>query len=420
VQSVIFQRFNGKYLTLGDILRTAKNSPSISQMDNLDNARRFTLLGDPAMYLALPEYRVATAKINGHAVVAGKPDTLKALMPVDIEGVVTDTMNNTLTGFNGKVYVTIFDKAQNLQTLGQDAGSYVRTFTVQRNAIFKGSATVTNGAFKISFIVPKDINYAYGNGKIGYYAENGTPLDGAGGDRNIIVGGNANLIKDDQPPLVQPFINTEDFVFGGITNRDPKLLVKCSDDHGMNVTGVSLGHDLTAVLDDNVLETIVLNDFYESEKDNFKKGQAVYPLRNLSTGRHKLRVKGWDIANNAGEGYTEFVVAEDGKAALAHVLNYPNPFTTNTSFQFEHNLSGQVLDVQIHVFTVSGKLVKTIMHSAPADGFRVTDINWDGKDDYGDVLARGVYLYKVKIRGLDTAGGTVTAESAIEKLVILK
>jgi hypothetical protein len=423
VQNVIFKRVNGKYLTIGDILRTAKNMPSISgpgQSDNTDNARRFTLLGDPAMYLALPEYRVATTKVNGHAVVAGKPDTLKALMPVDIEGMVTDTMGKQLTGFNGKVYVTIFDKAQNLQTLGQDPSSYVRTFSVQRNAIFKGSATVANGAFKISFIVPKDINYTYGAGKISYYAENGTPLDAAGGDRNIIVGGNANLIKDDQPPLVQAFLNTDAFVYGGITNRDPKLLVKCSDDHGMNVTGVSLGHDLTAVLDDNVLETIVLNDFYESEKDNFRKGQAFYPLRNLAPGRHKLRVKGWDIANNAGEGYTEFVVAEDGKAALAHVLNYPNPFTTNTSFQFEHNLAGQVLDVQIHVFTVSGRLVKTIMHSAPADGFRVTDINWDGKDEYGDILARGVYLYKIKIRGLDAVGTSVSAESAIEKLVILK
>ncbi|MEO6759349.1 MAG: type IX secretion system sortase PorU, partial [Saprospiraceae bacterium] len=417
VQKFLFRRDNGQYRTIGNILKDAKNTLNL----NDDNARRFTLLGDPSMHLALPEYRVATTKINGHEVVAGQPDTLKALMPVNIEGIVQDTFGNQLSGFNGKVYVTLFDKVQTLQTLGQDDDSPVRPFTVQRNVIFKGSATVTGGHFSVDFVIPKDINYAYGPGKISYYAENGTPLDAAGADKNVIVGGNANLVKDDQPPLVQPFLNTDAFVLGGITNSDPKVLIKCSDDYGMNVSGTSLGHDLVATLDDNVLESIVLNDFYESEKDNFRKGQAVYPLRNLSVGRHKLRVKGWDIANNPGEGYTEFVVAESGKAALDHVLNYPNPFTTSTNFQFEHNLAAQMLDIQVSIFSVSGKLVKTIIQTTPnADGFRVNDIAWDGKDDYGDQLARGVYLYRVKVRGTDIAGATATAESSFEKLVILK
>lgn len=416
VQKFLFKKVNGRYLTIGDILKEAKNSIS----SGFDNSRRFTLLGDPAMFLALPEYQVVTDSINGLAV-DNTPDTLRALMPATISGSVTDTLGNVLSDFNGRVFVSVYDKAQTLQTLGQDApSSTVRTFKVQRNIIFKGSATVSAGKFRIEFVVPKDINYAYGFGKISYYAENGTPLDAAGGDGSIVIGGNANLVQDDQPPIVQPFLNTDAFVFGGITDNDPKVLVKCSDDYGMNVSGVSLGHDLTAVLDGNVLETIVLNDFYESAQDNFRKGQAIYPLRNLTPGRHTLAVKGWDIANNSGEGYTEFVVAEDGKAALDHVLNYPNPFTTNTWFQFEHNLAGQVLDVQVNVFSVSGKLVKTILHSTPADGYRVTDINWDGKDEYGDQLARGVYLYRVKVRGTDLAGAQVTAESDFEKLVILK
>ncbi|MBU6343373.1 MAG: T9SS type A sorting domain-containing protein, partial [Bacteroidetes bacterium] len=302
----------------------------------------------------------------------------------------------------------------------QDPTSYVRSFSVQRNILFKGSATVVNGLFKIKFNIPKDINYSFGKGKISYYAENGTPFDAAGADQSIIIGGNANLIKDDQAPLVQPFLNTDAFVFGGITNTDPKILVKCTDDNGMNVTGASLGHDLTAVLDGNVLETIVLNDFYTSAQDDYKRGQAIYPLRSLSVGKHTLSVKGWDIANNAGTGYTEFFVAENGKAALDHVLNYPNPFTTSTNFQFDHNLAGQILDVQISIFSVSGKLVKTLFHAAPADGFRVTDIHWDGRDDFGDVLAKGVYVYRVKVRGTDATGSTVQAESNFEKLVLLK
>jgi hypothetical protein len=417
VQGVIFQRVNGQYRAIGDILKDAKNTLSGGTEDN---ARRFTLLGDPAMFLALPELRVATTKINGRPAGSGAPDTLKALMPVELEGVITDLQGNLINDYNGKVTVTLFDKKQQLLTLGQDPGSPVRSFGLQRNVLFKGSATVRDGAFKINFVVPRDINYAFGNGKISYYAENGTPMDAAGADESIIIGGNANAIQDDQPPLVQVFLNTDAFVSGGITDDSPKILVKCSDDNGMNVTGVSLGHDLTAVLDGNQLEAIILNDFYESEQDNFRRGQAVYPLRNLTPGKHILYAKGWDIANNSGEGYTEFFVTEDAKAALAHVLNYPNPFTTNTWFQFEHNLAGQILDVQISIFSVSGKLVKTILHTAPAEGYRVTDINWDGRDEYGDILARGVYLYRVKVRGADAAGTAVTAESGFEKLVLLK
>ncbi|MBL7782991.1 MAG: type IX secretion system sortase PorU [Saprospiraceae bacterium] len=416
VQRFIFKRVNGQYRSIGDILKDAKNSLTSDQ----DNARRFTLLGDPAMFLAMPEYRVATTKINGHEVVAGQPDTLKALMPVKIEGVVTDTLGSLLSSFNGRVYVSVFDKVQTLRTLVQDPTSGYEEFQVQRNILFKGIATVTGGRFAIEFVVPKDIEYNYGPAKISYYAENGSPLDAAGADKNIVIGGNANQIQDDKAPVVTPYLNTDAFVSGGITDNNPKVLVKCSDDHGMNVSATGLGHDLTAVLDGNVLETIVLNDFYVSEQDNYRRGQAIFPLRNLTTGRHTLQVKGWDVANNPGEGYTEFVVAEDGKAAIDHVLNYPNPFTTNTYFQFEHNLAGQVLDVQISIFTVSGKLVKTIQHASNPDGFRVTDIQWNGLDDYGDRLARGVYLYRVKVRGTDLSGSSVTAESEFEKLVILK
>ncbi|MBK9336442.1 MAG: type IX secretion system sortase PorU [Lewinellaceae bacterium] len=418
VQEVIFQRqADGRYRTIGDILKDGKNRLANS---NENNGRRFTLLGDPAMYLALPEYRVRTTQINGKPFDPAQPDTIKALMPVELEGEVTDTLGNLLASYNGRVFVSLFDKKQTLQTLGQDPQSQVQPFTVQRSILFKGSATVTNGRFKVNFVVPKDINYSYGYGKLSYYAENGTPLDAAGADTEFVVGGTANEIEDDTPPLVQVFLNTDAFAFGGMTDKNPTILVKCSDDYGMNVTGAGLGHDLVAVLDGNVLETVVLNDFYESAQDDARRGQALYPLRGLAPGRHTLRVKGWDIANNSGEGYTEFIVAEDGKASLAHVLNYPNPFSTNTSFQFEHNLAGQILDVQISIFSVSGKLVKTILHTAPADGFRVTDISWNGKDEYGDNLARGVYLYRVKVRGTDIAGSTAVAESDFEKLVILK
>jgi hypothetical protein len=215
---------------IGDILTHAKNALASSDEEN---ARRFTLLGDPAMHLAMPEYRVRTTAVNGKPFNPAQPDTLRALMSRwTLDGEVTDTLGNLLPSFNGRVFVTLFDKKQTLQTLGQDPGSIVRSFTVQRNILFKGSATVTNGRFSVNFVVPKDINYAYGFGKISYYAENGTPLDAAGADTEIVIGGTANSINDDTPPHDPGvFEYTDDFAFGGITDKNPKILVQCVDDY---------------------------------------------------------------------------------------------------------------------------------------------------------------------------------------------
>jgi len=274
--------------------------------------------------------------------------------------------------------------------------------------------------------VPKDINYSLGYGKISYYAEDQSVIDAHGNYHGLVVGGsNPNPSIDNQGPEVLVYMNTEDFARGGITDNNPKLLVKLYDENGINTVGNSIGHDLTAKLitpkQGEELEYI-LNDFYESTKDDYTRGTVVYPLKDLEPGLHTVTVKAWDVFNNPGEGSTEFVVAESADMALAHVLNYPNPFTTSTNFQFEHNLPYQSLEVQVQIYTVSGKLVKTISHDISAEGnngYRVDDIHWDGLDDFGDRIGKGVYIYKVLVQA-DGATENVKQSSEFQKLVILK
>lgn len=414
VFSLIFQSPGEEIESIGEILRVAKNTSGA----NNENSRKFTLIGDPALKLAIPQHNVVTTKINDHDLSDGLlGDTIRALQKVTIEGLVQDFAGNTLTDFNGTVYPTIYDKEITVTTLGQDDTSFKRDFQIQRNIIFKGRAKVNGGAFSFTFVVPKDINYEYGFGKISYYAEDGVDTDARGFYDKIVIGGTfENAINDDRGPLVEVFMNSEEWAFGGITNPNPTLLVRLSDDNGINVVGNSIGHDLTGVLDENTQETYILNDFYEAELDDYTKGVVRYPLFDLKEGVHAIKVKAWDVANNSGEGYTEFLVSTSTEVTLDYVLNYPNPFTTSTSFQFEHNMKNQNLDIQIQIFTIGGRLVKTIEDSVFTDGRRVSGINWDGTDDYGGQLAKGVYLYKVKVR----AEGTGTSESDFEKLVILK
>jgi Peptidase family C25 len=410
----IFKKEGYKGKPIGEILRISKNN---SATDFL-NTRKFTLLGDPAVRLALPQYPIITTKINGKPLNTNKLDTIKALQKVNIEAAVTDKNGKVLDNFNGKAFVTIYDKEQVLSTLGQD-GTPKINFSLQKNVLFKGAATVTKGIFQFTCIVPKDINYNYGFAKISYYATDDNLNDAGGYDKtHLVIGGTDLSLKDDKGPTVEVFMNNESFTIGGTTSNNPTVLAKFKDDNGINVAGTSVGHDLTAILDENPQNTFRLNNFYEATLNDYTSGKARYPLYKLSEGKHSIRVKAWDIANNPGEGTTEFIVAKTGKSALAHVLNYPNPFTTHTAFQFEHDLPYNTLQVLISIYTVAGKLVKVLEEEVSSDAERVIDIKWDGKDDYGDELARGVYVYKIRAKG--TGNSTNSAESGFEKLVILK
>jgi hypothetical protein len=173
------------------------------------------------------------------------------------------------------------------------------------------------------------------------------------------------------------------------------LLVLLSDDNGINTSGSSIGHDITAIIDENSAEPIVLNNFYDGEKDNFKAGEVRYPLKDLAVGKHTITVKAWDIVNNSNQATVDFVVKENTEAQMERVFNYPNPFTTNTNFCFEHNFPGEVLYVTVQVFSVNGSMVRSIHQIINAEGSRVDNIAWDGKDEMGDPIGKGVYLYKI-------------------------
>lgn len=391
IYNCIFQPINGEMPRMGDIMRITKNT-SLSGVNN----RNYALLGDPSMRLAYPQEKMVITKINGNPVSA--TDTIKALGTVTIEGEVRNEMGVKLNDFNGTSYITIFDKESIIQTLGTQGASKT-TFTLRNNLIYEGTASIINGNFSVTFVVPKDISYQFDKGKVSLYGiKEGTLIDANGQYSDFIVGGtDSNYIPDNTPPLVKLFMNDESFVFGGLTPANSLLIAKLSDDNGINIAGQGIGHDITAVLDNSV-DPIILNEYYSAKKDNYKEGSVEFPFKDLSPGLHSVKFKCWDTHNNSGESYLEFIVAEDAKIALDHVLNYPNPFSTHTTFHFDHNRAGDDIDVLIQIYTVSGKLIKTLENTQYSSKSHFADITWDGKDDFGDKIGKGVYVYKVNIR----------------------
>lgn len=409
-QTALTPTVNGLYPTLGESIRLTKNT-TYQNFGDIVNNRKFTLLGDPALRLGFPALKVRTTAINNQVPGA---DTLKAMDRYVIKGEVTDPAGNRINSFNGNVYPIIYDKVQTLRTLRNDPTSQAVDFQSQSNIIFKGKAQVTNGEFTYTFVVPRDINYQFGNGKISYYADNGE-TDGAGNETSVIVGGvGNNPVNDQTGPDVKGYLNDEKFVNGGITNETPVLLLKLFDSSGINTVGTGIGHDITATLDNDQNQFFVLNDFYQTDANSFQRGTVRFQLPRLEEGNHQLKIKVWDVMNNSSDYVLDFRVVKDQALKLEKVYNYPNPFTTRTTFMFEHNRPGDVLQVTIRIFSVSGKLVKSLYRTINTTGNRSFEIDWDGTDDFGRKTGRGVYIYQLEVK--DSQG---KKQSALQKLVVL-
>jgi hypothetical protein len=397
-------------LTFGEIIQRTKNGTS----NFSENSRCFTLIGDPALRLAMPQYKMVLDSTRREGS-NGQNDTIRALDKITVVGHIEDLFGNSLTNFNGIASPTLYDKPKTFYTLGQDPESSVIPFELQKNALYKGQATVKDGKFSMTFIVPKDIDYKIGNGKLSMYGHNFS-TDAMGYDEGVVVGGvNPNGIVDDRGPDIELYMNDYTFVNGGLTNERPTFIARLFDDNGINAVGNGIGHDITAILDDKTGDPFVLNEYYLSDLDTYQSGEVRYVLPQIEPGLHKITFKVWDVNNNSSESILEFEVKGQEQPALSHVLNYPNPFTTSTKFYFEHNQINTALETQIQIFTISGKIVKTINKLVNTNGFRSEGIGWDGKDEFGDQLAKGVYVYRLSIR-------TDTGEMADEweKLVILK
>jgi hypothetical protein len=396
--------------SIAEVLRVSKE-----QSNNYSDTKVALFIGDPALKLAIPKSKVVLTKVND--VPISQPiDTLQALAFVKLSGEVRDENNNLLPNYNGELAVNIFDKNFNKTTLNNDGYITPMTFNNLGETIFRGNASINNGLFEFGFVVPRDIKIPVDNGRISFYAKrNQILLDKTGYNLDIKIGGiNTNAVSDVTPPKVRLYMNDETFVNGGITNPSPFFLAFLEDEHGIN-TASGIGHDIVAILDGDETKPYILNDYYETELDDYTKGKIRFPFRNLAVGLHTITFKAWDVYNNYISAEIQFLVVGTDTVALQNVLNYPNPFVNYTQFWFSHNRPFEPLDVQVQIFTITGKVVKTINQSVTTEGFLSREISWDGKDDFGDKIGKGVYIYKLTVKS------TLTGEKSdkIEKLVIL-
>jgi hypothetical protein len=400
---------SNQYVSIAEALRISKNS-------NPNSATNVVLyLGDPALVLAMPKPKVMLTKVNDIPIGQAIPD-FKSLAKMKITGQITDENDIPMTNFNGVLSTVMFDKTVTKATLNNDGFSPSIAFGVLGEAVFRGNASVTNGQFEYSFIVPKDIRIPLDKGKLSFYAKKeGAQEDVTGYNAAIMVGGvNENAVQDNISPKVKLYMNDETFVSGGITNESPFIIVFMEDESGINTAG-GIGHDIVAILDGDVSNPYLLNDYYQTELDNFTKGTLRFPLRNLKVGLHTITLTVWDVYNNPTTTEIQFIVVGNESIMLTNVLNYPNPCVNYTEFWFSHNKPNEPLEVQVQVLTITGKVVWTKNQTITTSGFLSREISWDTRDDFGNKIGKGVYVYKLTVK----ATLSNKRVEKFEKLVIL-
>lgn len=390
----VFKPVNGKMPRLGDVLRDTKNN-SLSGPLN----RNFALLGDPSMRLAYPEAEVAITKINQKAVQANRPDTLRALQTVTLDGDIRNPVTQqTLTDFSGQVRLTLFDKATTRTTRGTESSPM--NYLALTSTIFSGQAVVSQGRFRVQFIIPKDIDYQFGPGRLYAYAIRSDSLLEASGQSAMLIGGSETQpTVDTQPPALTLS------VVGAAIGADGKpriagptvtIRIDLSDNLGINLARTGLGHELTAQLGSKT--PIVLNDNYVATGSGGRQGTALYSVDNLRPGEYSVRAKAWDVNNNSTGGALTFVVSEKPALVIQSVRAYPNPMVEQTTLELTHNRPGDALNWTVLVYDRTGRLLRQQTGQCDSCPETVSLGQWDGRDEGGNGLINGLYLYRVQVK----------------------
>ncbi len=358
------------------------------------NAQKFHLYGDPTIRLAVPQYSASFDSINSQHLV--EEIQIKALSNVSVNGTILLPDKSPWINFYGEAFLTVYDSERfiPLPQMGSNFG-----MSEQGGVIFNGRISINNGMFNTNFVVPKDISYENKQGKmiIYYFDDN---IDGIGFTNKIIVGGtDTTVIDDGRGPEIEIYFDDTHNQNAYIIKPNSTLIVKLSDETGLNTTGTGVGHKLEGILNDDENNPIDFTNYFIGDLDaGGKSGQIRYRFNEIEEGDYKIEIKAWDVFNNLSHQTTNFTVVSGDDLVLSDVLNYPNPFSGNTTFTFQHNFN-QAVDVRIRIYTIAGRLIKEIDQYSLHD--RYVKIDWDGNDQDGNPIANGTYLYKVHVATID-------------------
>ncbi len=407
----VLQRTDGKPNTLGEAQRLAKNYMITSGQDLTENKLQFSLLGDPAVALNLPEPSLVVDSINGIAVGSTDMPKLKAGSMATIIGHVADK-----NAFNGIVTATVRDSEEQITCRNNDnSATKAFVYNDRTRNLFNGSDSIRNGRFKLSFAVPMDINYSDKSGLVNLFGvSNDKKSTVHGANDSFIVGGTDSMGNDSIGPSIYCYLNSPDFVNGGNVNTTPYFFAQVTDEDGINASGAGIGHDLMLIIDGDMAKTYNLNDNFTYDFGSYTSGSTYYSIPALEVGTHTLQFRAWDIFNNSSTSTLRFNVVNGLAPSIADISCTQNPARTSTTFIITHDRAGSDIDVIIDVMDTAGRILWSYTGQNTAESGTST-VDWNLTDNSGRELQTGVYLYRARIA---CDGSKYTSKT--KKLIILK
>ncbi len=370
---------------------------------------KYNYLGDPTVRIGMPLYDASVDSLNGKSL--SQTAHIRALDKLDIKGSVYQSNGSQWSNLSSTGLVTVYDSDKPVYVPAWD-----RTYLFQGSILFRGQVSVKEGKFDAQMVIPSDISYSNSNGKVELYFQGGG-ADGLGYTRNVIVGGtDTNVTNNHIAPQISIYFDSRNFKDGDIVSSNPTMIVDLHAANGLNLSDAAVGHGLEAIFDGG--QSVNLAPYYTGKLDSYQDGTVTYPVTaDLSYGQHSVTVQAFDVFNNPAEASASFDVESDTTLSITDVYNYPDPFRSGTAFTFRRTAAGgagEPINVTIKVFTIGGRLIKTIKAYGITDTF--VKVDWDGLDDEGDRLSNGVYLYKVIATTID---GTYTSE-ALGKMAVVR
>ena len=394
--------------TIGEAVRQAKCDLVEQGRDTSPNKLQYSLLGDPALKLVCPQPDIVIDSINGQS--ASSAIQLSAGTIVKVQGHVVSSVP-----FDGVVTATVQDAKETIVCRLNDESEAEQPFVYEDRTrmLYQGSNSVRNGRFDFTFAVPKDISYDDGNGLMTLYAiSKDTQQRYHGTNDSFTLNGSSAAQTDSIGPSIFCYLNSKSFTNGGTVNATPYFCAELYDDSGINASGSSVGHDLELVIDDDPTKTYNLNSYFNYDFGDYRSGTVGIILPELTSGRHKLRFRAWDVLNNSSTSELVFNVDQAGSDGIS-VICTKNPATTSTSFIINHDRSSNMVDMTLDVFDMSGRQLWKLMKSGiPSDG--TFTIDWDLSIDGGSRLMTGVYIYRIQVEGNGGLSATYT-----NKLIVL-
>lgn len=418
VKNVLSYDAKGKPLTIGEANRKTKEYLVTSSYDLSVNKMQYSLIGDPALALALPRLTIEVDSINGVDVKRSRTQ-INAGQVVKVKGHVS-LGGKRVEDFNGLVNAIVRDTQERIvcrlnNTDPKDGADTPFTYTDRKNILFQGSDSIRKGEFTFLFAVPKDINYADGAGLMNLYAvNNGHTLSAHGACSSFAVSGSEISENDSIGPSIFCYLNSPDFAYGGTVNSTPFFVAEITDKNGINASGAGIGHDMQLVIDGDILKTYSLNENFQYDFGSYTSGQTYYVLPQLEEGKHILTFRAWDILNNPSVATLAFEVRKGLEPKLINVNLAKNPVRDEAKFIITHDRTGAEITVEIEVMDTSGRLLWKRSETGIASGNKY-EVTWNLTLDNGSTLNTGVYLYRVNLQ----SDGSEWASKA-KKMVVIR